>query len=210
MYRFIVYEADASPSNWTQRCIRQADRILLIGESHLSPVPSRLESELLDPKARRTMASVELVLVHPQLETAFRDTIKWLEKRQVTAHHHVREGSFQEFDRLARLLTGQAIGLALGGGGLRGLAHLGVIRALQESGFFIDTIGGTSLGAIMAAQFALGLDYKTMVKTNEKMWRDSWPMNDYTIPVHGLPRRAKARPDVKNHVRRCAELKICH
>jgi len=128
------------------------------------------------------MASVELVLVHPQLETAFRDTNQWLEKRQVAAHHHVREGSSREFDRLARLLTGQAIGLALGGGGLRGLAHVGVIRALQESGFFIDSIGGTSLGAIMAAQFALGLDYKTMVKTNEKMWRDSWPMNDYTIP----------------------------
>ncbi|UCE63453.1 MAG: patatin-like phospholipase family protein, partial [Nitrospirota bacterium] len=176
------YEADPSPSNWTQRCIRQADRILLIGESHLPPQPSHLESELLEPQARRTMASVELVLVHPQLETAFRDTIKWLEKRQVAAHHHVREGSTREFDRLARLLTGQAIGLALGGGGLRGLAHLGVIRALQESGFFIDSIGGTSLGAIMAAQFALGLDYKTMVKTNEKMWRDSWPMNDYTIP----------------------------
>ncbi len=181
-YRFIMYEADASPSNWTQRCIRQADRILLFGESHLSPEPSLLESELLDPKARRTMASVELVLVHPKSETTFRDTIKWLEIRQVTAHHHVQEGSSREFDRLARLLTGQAIGLALGGGGLRGLAHLGVIRALQESGFFIDTIGGTSLGAIMAAQFALGLDYKTMVKTNEKMWRDSWPMNDYTIP----------------------------
>ena len=181
-YRFIVYEADDSPSNWTQRCIRQADRILLIGDSSLSPHPSHLESELLDPKARRTMASVELVLVHPKLETTFRDTKKWLERRQVATHHHVRDGSFGEFDRLARLLTGQSIGLALGGGGLRGLAHLGVFRALKEAGLFIDAIGGTSLGAIMAAQFALGWDYKTMLRNNEKMWRDSWPMNDYTIP----------------------------
>jgi NTE family protein/lysophospholipid hydrolase len=181
-YRFIVYEAEATASNWTQRCIRQADRILLIGESHLPSLPSRLESELLDPKARRTMASVELVLVHPQIETAFKDSIKWLEKRHVTTHHHVRDGSPSDFDRLARLLTGQAIGLALGGGGLRGLAHLGVMRALQESGFSIDSIGGTSLGAIMAAQFALGWDYETMVRNNVKMWRDSWPMNDYTIP----------------------------
>ena len=181
-YRFIVYEADDTQSNWTQRCIRQADRILLIGESHLPPQPSRLESELLDPKARRTMASLELVLVHSQLEAAFTNTLKWLEQRQVAAYHHIRQETPSDFDRLARLLTGQAIGLALGGGGLRGLAHVGVIRALQESGFSIDSIGGTSLGAIMAAQFALGWDYETMVKNNEKMWRDSWPMNDYTIP----------------------------
>jgi NTE family protein/lysophospholipid hydrolase len=181
-YRFIVYEADASPSNWTQRCIRQADRILLIGESPLPPQPSRLESELLDPKDRRTMASVEFVLLHPEKETAYTDTNNWLQKRHVTAHHHVHHRSSSDFDRLARLLTGEATGLALGGGGLRGLAHLGVIRALQESGFSIDCIGGTSLGAIMAAQFALGWDYDTMVKANEKMWRNSWPMNDYTIP----------------------------
>ena len=181
-YRFIVYAADASPSNWTQRCIRQADRILLIAESRLPFEPGPLESELFDPKARRTMTSIELVLLHSQIETAFTNTIKWLEKRQLTTHHHVREGSDNDYDRLARLLTGQAIGLALGGGGLRGLAHLGVFRALQERGFFIDSIGGTSLGAIMAAQFALGWDYQAMVKANKKMWRDSWPMNDYTIP----------------------------
>ena len=181
-YRFVVYEADSSASPWTQRCIRQADRILLIGEANLAPTPCSIETELLDPKDRRTIASLELVLLHSNMETAFRDTKKWLENRHISAYHHVRHGSSADLDRLARLLTGQALGLALGGGGLRGLAHLGVIRALQESGFSIDSIGGTSLGAIMAAQFALGWDYETMVKTNEKMWRMSWPMNDYTVP----------------------------
>ena len=204
-YRFILYEADDSPSNWTQRCIRQADRILLIGDSSLSPYPSNLESELLDPKARRTMASVELVLVHPKLETTFRDTMKWLERRQVATHHHVRDGSSGEFDRLARLLTGQSIGLALGGGGLRGLAHLGVFRAFKEAGLFIDAIGGTSLGAIMAAQFGLGWDYKTMLRNNEKMWRDSWPMNDYTIPFMACLEGLKLDQTLKGM---CGEVRI--
>ena len=181
-YQFIIYEADPVVSYWTQRCIRQADRILLIGDTNLPPYRGHLESELLHANTRRTTACVDLVLIHPQGRKTITDTAAWLEHRQVSAHYHVHQNSPGDFGRLARLLTGKAIGLALGGGGVRGLAHLGVIRALQESGILIDSIGGTSLGAIMAAQFALGWDYETMVKANEKMWRDSWPMNDYTVP----------------------------
>lgn len=46
------------------------------------------------------------------------------------------------------------IGLALGGGAARGLAHIGVIRALQEAGIRIDLIAGTSMGAIIGAMYA--------------------------------------------------------
>jgi len=46
------------------------------------------------------------------------------------------------------------IGLALGGGAARGLAHIGVIRALLESGIRIDLVAGSSMGAIIGAMFA--------------------------------------------------------
>ena len=181
-FPFIIYQADAKASNWTQRCIRQADRILLIGNSTLPPDPGELELTHLLAKSHRAAACIELVLVHPQEQLTITETRKWLANRQVSAHYHVRQNAPKDFARLARLLTGQAIGLALGGGGVRGLAHLGVIRALEESGLTIDCIGGTSLGATMAAQFALGWDYETMLKVNKKVWKDSWPMNDYTLP----------------------------
>lgn len=48
------------------------------------------------------------------------------------------------------------IGLALSGGGIRGIAHAGVIRALEESGITIDIIGGTSSGSLVAALYAMG------------------------------------------------------
>ena len=48
------------------------------------------------------------------------------------------------------MITGTGCGLVLGGGGARGLAHLGVIRALEEAGVPIDVVGGTSMGALMA------------------------------------------------------------
>lgn len=50
---------------------------------------------------------------------------------------------------------GIKVALALGGGGVRGLAHIGIIRALQEQGIQIDMIAGTSMGAMIGAQYAL-------------------------------------------------------
>lgn len=48
------------------------------------------------------------------------------------------------------------IGLALAGGGIRGIAHAGVLKALEEKGIQIDAIGGTSAGSIVAALYAMG------------------------------------------------------
>ncbi|MDD2731453.1 MAG: patatin-like phospholipase family protein, partial [Candidatus Portnoybacteria bacterium] len=47
------------------------------------------------------------------------------------------------------------IGLALGGGGAKGLAHIGVIRALEKAEIPIDFIAGTSMGAIVGGWYAL-------------------------------------------------------
>ncbi|KAF9451397.1 patatin-domain-containing protein [Macrolepiota fuliginosa MF-IS2] len=59
-----------------------------------------------------------------------------------------------DFARLARRLCGKSIGLVLGGGGARGIAHLGLIRALEESGIPIDHIGGTSIGGFIGGLYA--------------------------------------------------------
>jgi lysophospholipid hydrolase len=53
---------------------------------------------------------------------------------------------FSDFSRLSRVLMGKAIGVVLGGGGARGAAHIGVIKAMIESGVPIDMVGGTSIG----------------------------------------------------------------
>ncbi len=46
------------------------------------------------------------------------------------------------------------IGLALGSGSARGLAHVGVIRAIEDAGIKIDDIAGTSMGALIGAVHA--------------------------------------------------------
>lgn len=59
-----------------------------------------------------------------------------------------------DFHRLARRLCGKSVGLVLGGGGARGLAHVGIIRALEEAGIPIDIVGGTSIGAFIGGLYA--------------------------------------------------------
>ncbi|MEA3477321.1 MAG: patatin-like phospholipase family protein [Bacteroidota bacterium] len=61
------------------------------------------------------------------------------------------------FAFLPLMTSGQSVGLVLSGGGSKGLAHIGVIKALEENRIPIDYIGGTSMGAIVGACYAMGL-----------------------------------------------------
>ncbi|EIW87141.1 patatin-domain-containing protein [Coniophora puteana RWD-64-598 SS2] len=63
-----------------------------------------------------------------------------------------------DFARLARRLCGKSIGVVLGGGGARGLSHLGLIRALEEHDIPIDYIGGTSIGSFIGGLYARECD----------------------------------------------------
>jgi NTE family protein len=87
---------------------------------------------------------------------------------------------------VARLLTGRGIGLTLSGGGARGFAHIGVMRALYEANIPIDTVGGTSIGAIIAGGVAAGWNYEEMVYHIKRTFVDTNPINDYTFPLVAL------------------------
>ena len=56
------------------------------------------------------------------------------------------------------------IGLALAGGGVKGAAHIGVIKALEENGIKIDAISGTSIGSIVASLYAMGYTTEEMLE----------------------------------------------
>ncbi|MGD0211969.1 MAG: cyclic nucleotide-binding domain-containing protein [Terriglobales bacterium] len=125
-FRYVVYEADSHDSNWTRRCLRQAD-------TYNRPGP---------PSA----------------------TKNWLAQRPGYRHHHVRLASSDDLARIARFFTGRAVGLVLGGGFARGIAHVGVLQALAEAQVPIDLIGGTSMGAIVAGMWAIGVEREKMIE----------------------------------------------
>lgn len=59
-----------------------------------------------------------------------------------------------DFMRLARLLSNEGVGLVLGGGGSRGISHVGVVTALEKHGIPVDLIGGTSIGSFVGGLYA--------------------------------------------------------
>ena len=56
------------------------------------------------------------------------------------------------------------VGLALGGGGARGFAHLGAIKAFEEYGIKFDYVVGTSVGSLVGAFYSAGFDYEQLFK----------------------------------------------
>ena len=65
-------------------------------------------------------------------------------------------------ERLTRKVLGATVGVALGGGGAFGIAHVGVLSALTEAGVPIDLVAGTSMGSIIAIGYAAGLEPSRM------------------------------------------------
>ena len=54
------------------------------------------------------------------------------------------------------------VGLALGGGGAKGVAHIGVLKALEEANVKVDYVSGTSVGAMVAAMYAFNVSVDTL------------------------------------------------
>ena len=78
------------------------------------------------------------------------------------------------------------IGLALSGGGARGLAHIGVLKVLEQEGIPIDFLAGTSMGGVIAAAYASGLSADYIEKEALRMAR---LRNLITLLDRSLPRR---------------------
>uniref|UniRef100_A0A663EUT3 lysophospholipase n=1 Tax=Aquila chrysaetos chrysaetos TaxID=223781 RepID=A0A663EUT3_AQUCH len=192
IHRIVLYQADSTLTPWTQRCIRQADCILIVGLGDQEPTVGELERMLENTAVR---AQKQLVLLHKEDGPLPSRTVEWLNMRSwCSAHLHLHcprrvfskrslpkliemyERVFQkppdrhsDFSRLARVLTGNAIALVLGGGGARGCSQVGVIRALIEAGIPVDMIGGTSIGAFMSALYAEERSYNQM-RIKARQW----------------------------------------
>jgi NTE family protein len=78
------------------------------------------------------------------------------------------------FERIVHHLRGIQIGLALGGGAARGMAHLGVLKALEQHGIYIDMLSGTSAGAMTGALYAAGLDPSYIAHCFKTDLQPSW------------------------------------
>lgn len=92
--------------------------------------------------------------------------------------------------RLARRLTGRAVGVVLSGGGARGQAHIGAMRALEEAGLQADYIGGTSIGALIGALYAAGYQFEQLAQLAGSV-ASRKRLLDPTLPIAAFNRTRK-------------------
>jgi NTE family protein len=92
------------------------------------------------------------------------------------------------------------VGLALGSGSARGLAHIGVLRAIEEAGIEIDVIAGTSMGALIGAIFAAGKLDGLATRFLDFDWKGIISLLDPVFPRSGLIDGQKIADLVRAHV----------
>jgi NTE family protein len=185
----VFYRGDSPDSAWTHQCLRQADRIFLLAHSD-EPLPLRP----LDLPAFKERASglPELLLLHPPGSRAGLPEHFSLRSGLFESHHHIRAGNKADVARLARFISGRAVGLVLAGGGARGFAHIGIIKALMEADVPFDHLGGTSMGAIIAAGLAHEWSIEELTERMRSVFVTHNPLNDFTLPLIALVRGKKA------------------
>jgi predicted acylesterase/phospholipase RssA/CRP-like cAMP-binding protein len=175
-----------APGFWDRLCLRQADVVLLVARADASPRPGPAEQRLLAGGVTSGTRR-EMVLLHDDLRAVPRRTQEWLSLRQLSRAHHVVAGQPAHLGRLARFLVGQPVGLVLSGGGVRGFGHVGVLRALQEHNIPVDVICGTSAGALVGGQFAMGWDVQAIQRRNIKLFGGRRRrLMDFTIPTTSI------------------------
>jgi len=184
----LVYLGDFAHRGWTQRCIRQVDKVLHVASAR--NLPTDYEPREL-PATGKQLLSQELIVLQPSDTKLPAITAAWLDRLDVGHHTHVRADNKGDLRRLARLLTGRAVGVVFSGGGARGIAHVGVIRALRQAGIPIDLAGGTSMGAIAAAGAALEWSDPHLEEMIKRTVGEKNPFIDFTVPMISLVRGRK-------------------
>jgi len=173
--------ADQENTDWSRRCTRQADVSLLAGRTAAMADTDPRDGRADDGGANRAR---HLVLIHD--DEVPTDTASVLERWPADRYHHIRAGSRTDLERLARVLTGRSVGLVLGGGGARGFAHLGVLKAMTEASIPIDHIGGTSFGSSVAAAYANGWEWDRIVDFGRWAMADRGSLIDFSFPMVAL------------------------
>lgn len=179
--RVVLVGAATEPGDpWTDFCLGEAELVVAVTSG--SPARGWLER----PAA---LLGCELLVTAATAGAAVIEALAPREAHAIPGEAELRHS----IEVLGRRLAGRAVGIVLSGGGARAFAHLGVLEELLAAGIVIDRIGGVSMGALVAAGVANGLDSEDAYRLFERNFVDTNPADDYTLPAYALVRGAKTQ-----------------
>ncbi|WP_159647549.1 patatin-like phospholipase family protein [Sphingorhabdus sp. 109] len=174
----------SGPEDWGQMVCRNADALVMVARpGQTEPEPNAMERAAMGwiAEPQRT-----LLLLRSNSGKTISHSGDWIDPRAPKLHHHVALDHDSDFAKVARFLTGRAVGVVLAGGGALGCAHLGVIKALRQADIPIDFIGGTSAGAAMGGAIARGMSVEETLDQMEAMFIQAKAMKRLTLPINSL------------------------
>lgn len=218
----IVEKADDCPPDQLQRILATVSRTRIVTISqrplalrgatllHVPPLRERVEDipllaqyfvekerggdaeESISPDALRMLALFPYLTDNvEELQNIIKEACVLSEGRKIYSHH-------LRFGRRRKPGERPKIGLALGSGAARGLAHLGVLHVLEQEGIPIDMIAGTSVGSIIGGAYAAGMPLKDCMEVLAKI---GWgQLVRPTFPVRSLVHNAPIIGFIEKHV----------
>jgi len=194
---FVLYVAETEDRGWRQVVTRQVDRLFRIGRGDKGP-PRDAAADLAGSPLQGQQL-VDLILLQPAGTVRPHGSEAWLDATGAARLFHLRRSTAEDIQRLARVLTGQSVGLVLSGGGARAYAHIGAVKALRERGVPIDFVGGVSMGAIVAAGVAMGWDDAEMDRRIREAFVDTSPLDDIAFPILAMTHGVKVSDRLAHH-----------
>ena len=106
-FPLIIYECDYTATNWTRRCLRQADTILVVGRGDTKPQKQTFLEEHMKMNQDGIRTRKELILLWSEHDESPRNTYEWLKGSWFSGHYHVRapERMFQHLDEVSDMFS---------------------------------------------------------------------------------------------------------
>lgn len=176
---------------WSALCQRQVDRIMVVA-CHTQACHT--DAGRLIAQSHQRSGLVDLAITGP----ASANVELWLDTLMPSRLFRCADDG-HAIDRIARVLTGKAVGVVLSGGGARAFAHVGAVRALRRANVPIDAICGTSMGAIVAAGVAAGWSDDELDTRLRRAFVESSPLDDIALPFVAMTRGRKVERRLREH-----------
>ncbi|MEO5890077.1 MAG: patatin-like phospholipase family protein [Ferruginibacter sp.] len=179
----ILMCSQAQPE-WSRLCLLCADLVIVATEFLADPDLYEIE-KMQNLYAQSILnKKIYIVFLHEEEILLPNRTSRWLDQRKVNLHIHVRKNHPGDIGRFCRIISNRAIGIVLGGGGAKGYAHVGAVKALLEAGINIDFLGGTSAGAL----YGIGMSHSDFEPAKidalcEASAKGKLTSNDFSWPV---------------------------
>lgn len=179
---------------WSRQCILYSDVVIVAVDFSTDAFLRQIEHDLEIHRDGALNKPVFLLLLHPQSTQLPAGTSKWLDNRKVDLHLHLRKGYPADLRRFCRIISRRAVGIVFGGGGAKGFAHVGAMKALAEAGVEVDFVGGTSAGTLYGLGMAFAdFDMDRIMDLCRDSGESGLTSNDYNIPMISLMTGRKMR-----------------